>query len=165
MPLLHLFVIAMLLLCQTSLSYSQTSRTEPLTRNDKLYMSEQRERVDDLIRRHFGSQLNGQKNNDIAQMQRLLNENIVGRNDIVLLQAMGIVLGELIKSEHRLSWIIYIDQYGRSRALQIPGQRDVLFPNTMISRRVATGADVEINVIYNKATEELNRIRQQIIVY
>lgn len=165
MSLFRLTVITLLLLCHTGFSYSQQWRTEPLTRNDTMYMDEQRERVDDLIRRHFGHRLNGQKDNDIAQMQRLLDDGIVGRDDVVLLQAMGIVLGELIKSEQGLSWIIYIDKYGRSRALKIPGQRDVLFPNTMISRRVEAGAEVDIIELYNKAIAELNRIRQQIIVY
>lgn len=165
MPLIRLLVISLLLLCHSGLSHSQQWRTEALTYNDKLYMTQQRERVDNLLRRHFGSQLSGQKTNDIIQMQRLLDNNIVTGEDAVVLQAMGVVLGELIKSEQGLSWIIYIDKYGRSRALKIPGQRDVLFPNTMISRRVEAGAKVGIEDVYNKAIEQLNRIRQQIIVY
>lgn len=165
MSLTRLLVISLLLLCHTGFSYSQQWLTEPLTRNDKVYMAEQRERVDDLLRRHFGSQLSGQRASDIRQMQRLLDDKIVSSEDSVILQAMGVVLGELIKSEQGLSWIIYIDNYGRSRALKIPGQRDVLFPNTMISRRVEAGAEVRIEDIYNKAIEQLNKIRQQIIVY
>lgn len=165
MSVFRLAIITFVLLTVSGLTISQQWRTEQPTNIDKGYMEGQQDRVDTLIRRHFGRQLTGQRSNDFAQMQRLLDEQIVSSDDSVTLQAMGIILGNILKSEQGLSWIIYIDKYGRSRALQIPGQRDVLFPVTMISRRVEAGAEVDINDIYSKALKELERIRKQIVVY
>ena len=43
--------------------------------------------------------LNGSKDRDLALLQRLLDENIVSGNQTSELQAMGIVMGDLLASE------------------------------------------------------------------
>ena len=108
---------------------AQQWRTEPLTPIDQRYMQDQHESIDDLARRHFGRQLNGSKDNDLAIMQRLLDDGIVGPAQVRPLQAIGLIMGSLLKSEYGLNWIVYFDRYGRSRSLQVPGfSKDFIFP-------------------------------------
>ena len=98
-------------------------------------------------------------------MQRLLDEQVVKPEQVQTLQAMGVILGDALKEEQGLNWIVYIDKYGRSKALNIPGQRDVVFPITMISRRYQTGAQVNIENVYQKAIASVEHIKKQIVVY
>lgn len=159
-----LFAIATLLL-SNSLLLQAEARQESLSEVDQAFMASQRKAINTLARRHFGRQLTGQKSNDFPLLQRLLDERRVSNQDIKTLQAMGIIFGDIIAKEQALQWTIYIDKYGRSRALAIPKQRDVLFPVTMISRRVQSGASVNIEELYQKALKSTQFIRQQIVVY
>ncbi|MCR8924041.1 DUF3806 domain-containing protein [Dasania sp. GY-MA-18] len=151
-------------LCFSLNSSAQQWRKEPLTVNDQTFMAAQRDRIDELTRIHFGRQLNGKKDNDFALMQRLLDDKIVKSDQVAILQAMGVVLGNILKEQEGLSWTIYIDRYGRSRALAVPGKPDVVFPITMISRRYEVGAEVNIEEIYQKALASVTAIKKQIIV-
>lgn len=155
-------VLLVLSCCFSGTVMAQQWRTEALTYNDQQYMAKQRESIDDLARRHFGRQLNGDKYNDIAVMQRLLDEKIVGSKDVVQLQAMGIILGQLLKAEKGLGWMIYVDRYGRSRALQVPGfDKDFIFPATQISRKVEVGLQVNIMDVYKELEQAVIDIRNK----
>ena len=144
---------------------AQQWRKEDLSAIDKTYMQKQRDAINDLAQRSFGRSLNGQKANDFAIMQRLLDEQVVKPSQTRLLQAMGVILGDVLKAEEGLNWTVYIDKYGRSKALNIPGQRDVVFPITMISRRYEVGAKVSIEEVYQKAVTSVQQIKKQIVIY
>lgn len=118
---------------------------------DYRYLELARERVEDLAGRHFGARLSGARDHDIAVIQRLLDEDIVTAGDIKTLQDMGMVLGELLKQELSMHWVFYVDNKGKSRALQLRHSRHFLFPVTMISRRAETGLRVDVATVYNKA--------------
>lgn len=123
------------------------------TNIDKGHTQRQRASVDGLARRYLGSQLRGDKHNDLRILQRLLDRKIVGPSDTATLQAMGVVLGDIIASELGLSWVVYEDDDGRNRALRYKDRSEVLFPITMISRRAESGAKVDVEAIFNKAVE------------
>lgn len=161
----HLLFAITALLLSNSLMLQAETKQEPLSEVDLAFMDSQREAINTLTRRHFGRQLTGEKSNDFPLLQRLLDEKRIAKEDIKTLQAMGIIFGDIIAKEQALRWTIYIDKYGRSRALAIPKQRDVIFPVTMISRRIQAGADVNIEELYQKALKSIQFIRQQIVVY
>ncbi|WP_235015537.1 DUF3806 domain-containing protein [Oceanicoccus sp. KOV_DT_Chl] len=158
--------IVLLSVCNTSLLAQvlnpEAWRSEPLTYNDQVYMQRQHDSIDALARRHFGRQLNGKKDNDFAVMQRLLDENIVGAEQVTELQAMGIILGQLLKAEKGLIWVIYTDKYGRSRALQVPGiDKEFIFPATQISRKAEVGIRVDVRQVYATLLQAVTDIRNK----
>lgn len=122
------------------------------THIDKGHTKRQRDTIDELSRRHLGSQLRGSKD-DLRLLQRLLDNGVVAPNDTAKLQAMGVVLGDVIAKELGLRWVVYEDNEGRNRALRYKNIDDVLFPITMISRRAETGAKVDIEAIFDKAVQ------------
>ena len=67
------------------------------------------------------------------------------------LQAMGIVLGDILGAELGMDWVIYEDRRGRSRALRLGDTSNYLFPATMISRRREAGNDETVAAIYARA--------------
>ncbi|MEE8059452.1 MAG: DUF3806 domain-containing protein, partial [Pseudomonadales bacterium] len=141
---------------------AQEWRTEPLTPIDQQYMEAQRNSIDELARRYVGRQLNGKKDNDLAVIQRLLDDGIVGREQVRQLQAMGLILGGILKSEKGLQWIIYYDKYGRSRSLQVPGfDKEFIFPATQISRKVEVGIHVNVRDVYKVLEQAIIDIRNK----
>ncbi len=141
---------------------AQALRTEPVSPIGRKFMEDQHDIIDDLARRNFGRQLNGQKDNDFAVMQRLLDENIVTADQRAKLQAMGLILGSILKSEYGLNWIVYFDKYGRSRSLQVPGyDRDFIFPVTQVSRKAEVGIRVNIAEVYRELEKSIVNIRNR----
>jgi len=118
---------------------------------DLEFMQQQRDRIDELARINLGRQLQASRDNDIGILQALLERRLVRADQTLELQAMGVVLGDLLAKELSMHWIIYEDGHGRSRALQMGESENVLFPVTMISRRAEAGATVDVMNIYQKA--------------
>ncbi|WP_240554791.1 DUF3806 domain-containing protein [Oceanicoccus sagamiensis] len=157
-----LFLMVALLALGSVSAQAQQWRTEEISPITVNAMEAQRQSIDDLARRHFGRQLNGQKDNDIALMQRLLDENIVTSRDVRQLQSMGLILGQILKSQKGLSWIIYIDKYGRSKALQVRGfEKEFIFPVTQISRKAEVGIRVNVAEIYKELEQTVIDIRNK----
>lgn len=157
-------IIFLAVLLLQSIAFAQSYRVEELSTVDRNFMQEQRDFIDQTARRYLGSQLKGQTRHDLGVLQTLLDRELISRDNTQGLQAMGVVLGDCLQREEGLRWIVYIDQYGRSRALAVPGQDEVIFPITMISRRAEVGNKVDVDAVYKKAEAAVTEIRQIIIV-
>ena len=144
-----------------SLCYAQEWRTETPSAIDRQYITDQRDAIDAIARRQLGQQLNGKKLNDLPILQQLLDKKLVKADQTRELQAMGIILGQLLKAEHGLLWVIYNDKLGRSRALQVPGINEFIFPATQISRRVEVGIEVTVTDIYRELEQAVTEIKNQ----
>ena len=120
---------------------------------DRQYMTQQRERLADLTARHFGRRFNGQRSNDLQLLQGLLDRGLVGNTQTRELQAMGVVMGDLLAADLGLHWVIYQDNLGRTRALRDGESDTYLFPITMISRRREVDNRTSVTEIYGKARE------------
>lgn len=122
---------------------------------DKQYMQQQRELLAELLARNYGARLSGQKQRDLSLLQRLLDDQLVRSNQTRELQAMGVVMGDLLSTELGLHWVIYEDQIGRSRALRYKDTDNYLFPVTMISRRREGDNHARVADIYQKAVDAI----------
>ena len=134
-------------------------RISELTHLDQQYMGQQREIIDDLARAKLGSQINGNRANDLNVLQRLLDRGLVQAQQTLELQAMGIILGDLLAAELDMHWVIYQDSIGRSRALRYRQSEEYLFPVTMISRRWEVGNRKPVADIYQKAYDIIDAAR------
>ncbi len=127
------------------------ARIGELTDLDRRYLAQQRADLEDLARAELGAFFTGDPANDIPVMQRLLDEAVVTADDRRRLQAMGVVLGDLLAEELDMHWVIYEDEVGRSRALRYRQSDNYLFPATMVSRRREAGDLTPVQEIYDKA--------------
>lgn len=137
-------------------------RISDLTPIDKQYMQRQRDTLEAIARRHTGSGFNGSLANDIPLLQRLLVQRHVRPDQTEELQAMGILLGDVLARELDMHWVVYEDPLGRSRALRYRETDNYLFPVTMISRRQSVGNDRPVREIYDKAVALIEPIREKL---
>ena len=151
-----LLLCVMTLLTWPGSSLSQSSdlelNIEPLTSIDKQFMSDQRQRVEQLANR-LGRNLSGNEDRDIDTLQRIIDERLIANDDRLSLQAMGVVLGDLLADRLDMTWVVYRDRTGRSRALRYRETDVYLFPITMISRRQEARSDRSVRSIYDEAVK------------
>lgn len=129
-----------------------------LTQIDLQYMQQQRVLLGDLTARHFGSQFNGSRDNDLGLLQRLLDEELVRNDQTRELQAMGVIMGDLLAAELGMDWVVYEDRLGRTRALRYKETDSYLFPMTMISRRRMVDNLTPVADIYRKAHDTMKTV-------
>ncbi|MFU8763785.1 MAG: DUF3806 domain-containing protein [Haliea sp.] len=118
---------------------------------DRQYMIHQRASIEDLARRHLGHGFSGQKDRDLDLLQRLLDRGLVRADQTAELQAMGMIMGDLLADELGMHWVVYEDKLGRSRALRYRETDNYLFPMTMISRRQEAANLRPVEDIYQRA--------------
>ena len=119
-----------------------------LTNVDWQFMAQQQETMQDLAMMNLGRQFNGDRNLDLELLQALLDKQLVRPDQVRELQAMGVIMGDLLAAELGMRWVLYEDNVGRSRALRYQKSDILLFPITMIARRREAGnmtSVVEIN--------------------
>lgn len=134
-------------------------RISPPSNVDKHYMSQQRALLQDLSSRNLGHGFTGDRDRDLDLLQSLLDKRLVRADQTRELQAMGIIMGDLLAAELDMHWVIYEDRVGRSRALRYKETDSFLFPVTMISRRREVGNETPVTEIYNKARGIIEKSR------
>jgi hypothetical protein len=130
-----------------------TLRIGELSYLDRQYMAQQRELLEDLTARNFGRRFNGQRSNDLQLLQGLLDRGVVRNSQTRELQAMGVVMGDLLAADLGLHWVVYQDSMGRTRALRDGESDTYLFPITMISRRREVDNRTSVAEIFGKARD------------
>ncbi|CAA0079630.1 Uncharacterised protein [Zhongshania aliphaticivorans] len=158
------FLTIIILAILAPLSIADPWRTIPMTPLDEQYMSESQRELNDLSRIELGRSFGESRDNDLRLIQTMLDRKLVKGDQTRLLQAMGMVMGEYLRKEHHLKWVIYSDRLGRSRALEIPFKDEAIFPVTQISSRAAVGGDIDVKAIYQRLEDEIKRAKKKIIV-
>ena len=127
---------------------------------DRGYMDQQRESLGELAALKLGRKLRGERSNDLAILQALLDQGLVRNDQMQELQAMGIIMGDLLAEELDMDWVIYEDKVGRTRALRYKKTDNYLFPATMVSRRRTVGNTTPVTEIYQRAYDIIAPLRQ-----
>jgi hypothetical protein len=145
----------LLLACALGAHAQPPATVAPLALGDEQYLEQQRRTVRELAALHLGRSVTGQKVRDLETLQLMLDQGVVGTDDARQLQALGVVMGDLLAGELDMHWVIYTDGAGRSRALQLGDSMNFLFPITMISRRVKADVEVRVADVYARAVAEM----------
>ena len=164
----RVFTIAVFgLLAAASIASSQLEKRptiEPLDTESAQRLADQRELVAALAARHVGSRITGESLNDLRIVQ-LLFDRYPARDRSLLpfkghafsddarvfeIQALGVVVGDLMAHNFGLEWVVFEDSYGRGRALNVKGTRYLVFPVTLLSARYEASLPVDVRAMYDE---------------
>ncbi|MEQ9462290.1 MAG: DUF3806 domain-containing protein [Haliea sp.] len=154
-----LYLLPLLFVLVAPASAQDRVWTSELSALDRQYMSHQRATIDDLARRHVGHGFTGDRDRDIDLIQRLLDRSLVRPDQTAELQALGMMLGDLLAQQLDMHWVVYEDKLGRSRALRYRDTDNYLFPMTMVSRRHEAGNQTPVKDIYQNAVDAITPYR------
>ena len=141
-----------LLLFSVGAVAQEPPRIGELSYLDKQFMSQQRALLEEMTASNFGRRFNGQREHDLELLQLLLDKRLVLPQQTQELQAMGVIMGDLLVADLNLRWVVYEDKLGRSRALKDELSDTYLFPMSMISRRREADNMTPVEEIYARAT-------------
>ena len=85
----------------------------------------------------------------LGTLRALLEAEVFEPDQTYELQSMGIVFGDVFVQDMGFSWIMVEDEYGRDPAIRYQETSIILFPLTMISKRVERGEQVDVFNLYN----------------
>jgi hypothetical protein len=85
----------------------------------------------------------------LGALRVLLEANVFNKSQTYELQSMGIVLGDTFVQEMGFHWVIVEDEYGRDPAIKYKETSIILYPLTMISKRIEKGESVDVFEMFN----------------
>jgi hypothetical protein len=97
----------------------------------------------------------------LGLLRALIERRIVEPADSYKLQSMGVVLGDAFVQELKLEWVIVEDSQGRDPALRVPRTSILLFPLTMISKRIESGEAVDVFELFNGVAERVESLKKE----
>ncbi len=152
-------LFAAFLLVSLATAAQEQARIGELSPLDLQYMSQQRNTLNDIASDKLGRRFEGNKANDLQILQLMLDRRLVKPDQTRELQAMGVIMGDLLAADLDMHWVLYEDAHGRSRALRYKETQEYLFPITMISRRQQADNHTAVADIYQKAYDIIAPLR------
>lgn len=96
---------------------------------------------------------------DLAMLQDVLDKKVIEREATYSLQALGMAFGKVfVNNNEDYDWWMVKDEYGRDPAVRYRDTSLLVFPQTMISKRVEDGEDVAIVELYEGLKNHLQRV-------
>lgn len=100
-------------------------------------------------------------------IDRILGAGWIEKSDpqyILKHQCLGIAFGDALVQSLGLDWDVYEDEEGRTPALFMTGTPIVLFPQTMISRRIEDGETVDVYELFTEVEKRLLEIKNELTI-
>jgi hypothetical protein len=86
----------------------------------------------------------------LGLLRAVLAAKVFNASQTYELQCMGVVLGDAFVQQCGWRWRMANDQHGRDPCVKVPDSSIVLFPLTMISKRVERGDEVDVFRLFNE---------------
>jgi len=115
-----------------------------------------------LIEAHLGDDASREKYRTpagkLGLLRALLQMNVFRPDQTHELQSMGVVLGDAFVQQLGLHWVMVEDEYGRDPALALEGTSILLYPLTMISKRVEAGEAMDVFDLFNWTADQVEQL-------
>jgi hypothetical protein len=113
------------------------------------------------VREHFEPEARHEYETLVGKLRLLntiVNEKWVESHETVKLQSLGITLGDALVQELGMRWVVVEDEHRRDPAIELPGTTVVVFPLTMISKRIERGEDVNVLELFKGICSKIREI-------
>jgi hypothetical protein len=136
-------------------------KIEPLNADDLARIAKQRA----VIERYLGGDAENLRKYQSAAgklglLRALLEQNVFQPSQTYELQCMGIILGDALVQHCGVEWrAVEDDEHGRDPCVPVPGTTIVLFPLTMISKRIERGEKVDVFDLFNQLGSKIEELR------
>jgi hypothetical protein len=94
-------------------------------------------------------------------LDTVVRSNWIEPTETWKLQSLGVTLGDALAQQMGLSWVAVEDRHGRDPALRYQNTSVVVFPLTMISKRIERGETVDIFALFNGICAMINEAQAQ----
>ncbi len=130
-----------------------------LTEADLARLADQDALVLRLLKSHYPEAKLNRDEGDLRWLQRLVDDKAVGPAQTYELQCLGAALGQVFATKTPLQWVVVEHEHGRDIALQYPGTTVIVFPMTMISKRVEDRREVDLIPLYRTVAAQVEKMK------
>jgi hypothetical protein len=131
-----------------------------LGREDLDWLSAQRQRTEKLLEGNPDAQAKYRTGAGKLGVIRAVLEAKAFRPDQTFeLQGLGIILGDALAEQLGMTWKMVEDKHGASPCLVLEGTSIVLYPQTMISKRIERGEAVDVFELFNWTAAKVEELR------
>ena len=133
-------------------------KIEALSEDDAAHAEKQRAWVRDHYEEHARHEFDTIWGK-LRVLDTIIRSNWIEPNETWKLQSLGITFGDVVAEYMGLAWVMVDDEHGRSYALQDPGTTLILFPWTMISKRIERGDGVDVYDLFKATCAKITELR------
>jgi len=123
-----------------------------LTPADRVFLDQQRWWVAGFLAEDSGASF-ADVSVKLQVLQAIIDNGWVARDETAELQALGVVFGDMLAELLSVPWVMVEDEYGRDPALLITDDPVLVFPVTMISKRIEDSETVDVATLLTIAAE------------
>jgi hypothetical protein len=131
-----------------------------LSDTDRQRLAEQRAVVERLVAGDAAREDDPAAAGKLGALQRILVEKRLAPDQTYELQCLGVVLGDAFVQALQVEWVMVEDAFGRDPAVRLPGTTILLFPLTMISKRIERGEAVDVVALFNGIAAQVDQLRR-----
>jgi len=117
------------------------------------------------VRNHYVADSNEEYNTFEGKLKLIdiiLKSNWINMDETNKLQCLGVSLGDAIAQDLGLKWIEVEDEYGIDPALKLGDTTLIVFPLTMISKRIENNENVDVYDLYAKIKVKVDDLKYRI---
>jgi len=170
MPRTQLLLCTSLLLCvgvghtgqtKARMTTESTQKITPLTEADQKRLRDQRAVIEKFLPDESSRQKYRKAAGKLGTIRAILDRNLFKPTQTYELQCLGIVLGDAFVQELKMEWVMVEDEHGRDPAVRLPSTSIILFPLTMISKRIERGEKVDVFDLFNGVAAQVEEVQRQ----
>jgi Domain of unknown function (DUF3806) len=135
---------------------------QPATAADRARIAEHEAAVLKMLRSRYGDVQLIQTEADLGLLQRLSDDGALKPGMIVELESVGIVFGQILAGRSRLQWITVEWEGERTLALQYPKTTVIVFPGSMIAKRVDRGERVDFASLLREVRTQIDEMKRDL---
>ena len=94
----------------------------------------------------------------LGLLRAILEARLFGPTHTYELQCMGVVFGDVFVQVCGWEWSMVQDELGRDPCIRVPTSTIVLYPLTMISKRIEHGEHVDVFALFDEIAAETERL-------
>jgi Domain of unknown function (DUF3806) len=132
-----------------------------LTDADQQQLRDQRA----VVEKYLGNEDSKQKYKTavgkLGTIRAILQAGVFKPEQTYELQCLGVILGDAFVQEMGMEWIMVEDEHGRHPAIRLPKTTIILYPLTMISKRMERGEKVDVFELFNGVAAQVEDIQRQ----
>ena len=165
-----LLLCASMLLCanvdhagqsETRMTSESSQKVTVLTEADQKRLRDQRAVIEKFLPDDSSRQNFKKAAGKLGIIRAILDRNLFKPAQTYELQCLGIVLGDAFVQELKMEWVMVEDEHGRDPAVRLPKTSIILFPLTMISKRIERGEKVDVFDIFNGVAAKVEEMQRQ----
>jgi hypothetical protein len=92
-------------------------------------------------------------------LDTIIKSGWIEKDETLKLQCLGVTLGDAFAQDLSLEWIEVKDEFGNDPALKLPNTSIIIYPLTMVSKRIEDDEKVNIYELYSGLKKKIEEIR------